>query len=94
MTRRQLARRVSSNLIQRGNHYGQGTTVYKTLDGDWGAFAGLQRPPDNAAWYEHVGWDKVSERNTVLKVETYLRRLEKKFDGYSKRVERKTLVAR
>jgi hypothetical protein len=94
MTRRQLAKRLSQSLTNRGNHFEHGSTVYKTLDGEWGAFAGLAKPPDDTVWYENIGWDVIAERNTVLKVETHLRNLEKKFEGTSKRVDRSSIASR
>ena len=93
MTRRQLAKRLSDNLLKCGNHYEHGSTVYRTDSGDWGAFAGLQKPPNDAKWYEHVGWDIVVERNTVLKTETTLRKLELKYEGHAARIDRKSLLS-
>lgn len=91
MTRRQLAKRLSDDLTRKGNHYVHGSTVYKTDAGDFGAFVGLVRPPDSAAWYEHVGWDVIAERNTTFKVEKQLKALEVKFEGTSKRIDRRSL---
>lgn len=91
MTRRTLARRLSRDLLYEGPHYINGSTVYQTLDGDWGAYVGLHRPPNDAQWFEHVGWDVVVERNTTGKVETTLRGLELKYTGKAKRIDRKTL---
>lgn len=86
MTRRQLAKRLSDELTKKSAHYADGSTVYQTIHGEWGAFVGLHRPPPDAEWYEHVGWDVVAERNTVLKVEWKLRDLERKFMGKAPRV--------
>jgi hypothetical protein len=90
MTRRELAKYLSKDLIKRGPHYVSGTTVYQTIDGHWGGYVGLHAPPSNAEWYEHVGWDVVAERNTAGKVETRLRDLERKFMGKAPRVRRRT----
>ena len=92
MTRRQLAKALSADLTRKGRHYVHGTTLYKTDGGEWGAFVGLVRPPNEAAWYENVGWDVVAERNTALKVEAVMRRLEVKFEGRAERIDRASIL--
>ena len=51
----------------------------------------MHRPPNDAAWYENVGWDVVARRNTVAKIETKLRNLELKYTGKAARIDRKSL---
>lgn len=84
MTRRQLARILAQDLRRRGLHYENGSTVWCALDGSWSALPGVQRPAQDALFYELLGWDQVASRNTTDAVDLHLFRLERERHGKNK----------
>jgi hypothetical protein len=94
MTRRQLARNLSANITKKGDHFINGSTIWCTQSGEWGALAGTEQPPPDTEFYAIHAWRPTAELNTVLSVEDYLAGLQKQRTGIRVRVDRKSLKAR
>lgn len=90
MTRQQLAAQLAKEL-SRGDslHRREGTTVWCTLHGEWGAYAGFQKPHADAAFYQVIGWPQELIA-TRVKVEKKLKQLEQEKAGSARYITHTT----
>jgi hypothetical protein len=65
--------------------------VWRTVTGSWGGLPGLQQPPEDSTFFEWIGWHRLAKHNTVLAIETRLKKLERKHEGHSPRIDRRSI---